>query len=110
MVIRPKARRRVARARAADWLDEVLASPVHGVATVVSHSIVLQYLAPAEQARLIDRVAAAGEAATPHAPVAWLRLEPGGDRAELRLTRWPGGDTRLLATSAYHGPPVAWRG
>lgn len=100
----------VARARAADWLDEVLASPVHGVATVVSHSIVLQYLAPAERARLIDRVEAAGEAATPHAPVAWLRLEPGGDRAELRLTRWPGGDTRLLATSAYHGPPVAWRG
>ena len=22
----------------------------------------------------------------------------------------PGGTTRVLATSAYHGPPVAWRG
>ena len=99
----------VARAGAADWADEVLAEPVVGVTTVVAHSIVLQYLGPEERRRLVDRIEAAGEAATPGAPVAWLRLEPGGDRADLRLTRWPGGDTRLLATSAYHGPPVAWR-
>ncbi|MEZ5203589.1 MAG: hypothetical protein R2701_04150 [Acidimicrobiales bacterium] len=42
--------------------------------------------------------------------MAWLRLEPGGDQADLRLTTWPGGGTLLLATSAYHGPPVVWRG
>ena len=38
----------------------------------------------------------------------WLRMEPGGDQAELRLTTWPGDVTRLLATSSYHGPPVRW--
>lgn len=99
----------VVRAGAADWADEVLAAPTPGVATVVAHSIVLQYLAPPERRRLVDRIEAAGAAATSAAPLAWLRLEPGGDRAELRLTCWPGGDARLLATSAYHGPPVAWR-
>jgi hypothetical protein len=34
-------------------------------------------------------------------------MEPGGDQAEVRLTRWPGGSTRRMARSAYHGPPVA---
>lgn len=99
----------VARASAADWLAAVLAVPSPGRATVVAHSIVLQYLSPAERVRAVDQIEAAGEAATADAPVAWLRLEPGGDQAELRLTEWPGGRTRLLATSAYHGPPVAWR-
>ena len=63
----------------------------------------------AEEAGLLDRLDAAGDAASPEAPLAWLRLEPGGDQAELRLTTWPGGATRVLATSAYHGPPVVWR-
>lgn len=99
----------VARSSAADWLAAVLAAPAPGRATVVTHSIVLQYLSPAERVQVVDQIEAAGEAATPEAPVAWLRLEPGGDQAELRLTEWPGGRTRLLATSAYHGPPVAWR-
>ncbi|HRW37718.1 MAG: DUF2332 family protein [Acidimicrobiales bacterium] len=94
---------------AADWLDAVLAEPTPGRATVVSHSIVLQYLSPDERRRLLDRLDAAGDAASPEAPLAWLRLEPGGDQAELRLTTWPGGATRVLATSAYHGPPVVWR-
>ncbi|MGH7893372.1 MAG: DUF2332 domain-containing protein, partial [Candidatus Binatia bacterium] len=36
----------IVRANAADWLEKVLARPVAGVATVVFHSIVLQYLDP----------------------------------------------------------------
>ena len=28
--------------------------------------------------------------------------------AELRLTTWPGGDERLLATAGFHGRPIRW--
>lgn len=99
----------VDRASAAAWAVEQLAEPVAGVATVLSHSIVLQYLGAGERRELLGAIEGAGARASAQAPVAWLRLEPGGDQAELRLTTWPGGRSRLLATSAYHGPPVAWR-
>lgn len=92
------------------WLAEHLADEHVGVATVVAHSIMFQYLGPDARAEMVDRIEAAGQRATPTAPVAWLRLEPGGDQAELRLTTWPGGEARVLATSSYHGPPVVWRG
>ena len=39
------------------------------------------------------------------APLAWLRMEPGGDRAELRLTTWPGGEERCAGA----GTTVAHR-
>jgi hypothetical protein len=100
----------VDRAHAGDWVAEQLASPTPGLATVVTHSIVLQYLAPAERRRLVATIDEAGQRASAEAPIAWLRLEPGGDQAELRLTTWPGGEVRLLARSSYHGTPVVWRG
>lgn len=97
------------RADAVSWLTGELAEPVDGAVTVVVHSIVLQYLVPADRSAMIALIEDVGARATRTAPLAWLRLEPGGDQAELRLTRWPGGQTHLLATSAYHGPPVVWR-
>jgi hypothetical protein len=100
----------VDRAGAAAWASAQLADPAPGVATVLTHSIVLQYLDPLERATLVAAIESAGARADDRAPLAWLRLEPGGDQAELRLTTWPGGHTRVLATSAYHGPPVLWRG
>jgi hypothetical protein len=100
---------RVERADAVRWLEGRLGRRSSGRTTVVVHSIVLQYLAPGDRRRLVELVEAAGTDATPEAPLAWLRMEPGGDQAELRLTTWPGGRSRLLATSAYHGPPVVWR-
>ena len=96
-------------APAARWLRDQLAAPTPGCTTVVSHSIMFQYLAPPERREMLEVIDDAGRAATPEAPVAWLRLEPGGDQAELRLTTWPSGTPHLLATSAYHGPPVVWR-
>jgi hypothetical protein len=39
-------------------------------------------------------------------PLVWLRMEPAGERAEVRLTRWPGGEDRHLAFAGYHGNPV----
>ena len=98
----------VDQAPAPAWLRSQLASPRPGSATVVAHSIMFQYLSEAGRKEMLEEIDAAGRAATADAPFAWLRLEPGGDQAELRLTTWPGGRTHLVARSAYHGPPVVW--
>jgi hypothetical protein len=102
----------VDQADAADWIEEHLAEPVPGVATVVHHSIVLQYLSRDTFDRLRSALETAGSRATPEAPLHWLRMEPAGDVADVRLTSWTGGasNERLLATTGYHGPPVSWRG
>lgn len=74
--------------------------------TVLFHTIMFQYLASAERRRFAGLVEEAGRRATAESPLAWLRMEPGGDQADVWLTTWPGGTTRLVARSAYHGPPV----
>jgi hypothetical protein len=90
------------------WTEQQLATPRPGVATVVAHSIVMQYLPPDRRRRFRAALEHAGRSSTPDAPLAWLRMEPAGERAELRLTTWPGGDELLLATAGYHGRPVWW--
>jgi hypothetical protein len=99
----------VDQADAPGWLAERLVTPVPGTCTVVTHSIMFQYLSVKGRSAMLRAIESAGVRATDQAPFAWLRLEPGGDQAELRLTAWPGGSTRVLATSSYHGPPVVWR-
>jgi hypothetical protein len=100
----------IERAHAIEWLERELAGDAAGLARVVFHSIVLQYLTREDRARLRETIAEAGARATAAAPLAWLRLEPPGKqlRFELRLTRWPGGDERLLAIAGPHGRPVEW--
>ena len=97
-------------ADAADW-TRARAAPRAGVATVVFHSIFWQYL-PAETAAALEAaIAEHGAAATPAAPLAWLRMEPVRGQAfpiELRLALWPGGDDRLLARVHAHGASVQW--
>jgi hypothetical protein len=99
-------------ADAADWLEAELAVPTPGMATVVHHSIVLQYLSRSSFVRLRAAIEAAGERATRDAPVHWLRMEPAGEVADVRMSSWPGRggghDEELLATTGYHGPPVTW--
>lgn len=75
----------VDQANAADWIKATLADGVSGVATMVYHSIVWQYLSNVDRARLKRMMAAAGQAATHDNPLAWLRFEPGGEVAEVRL-------------------------
>lgn len=99
----------VERADAVGWLESRLTELPEDTTTVVSHSIFLQYLRAPERRALVAAIEAAGNRATDRRRLAWLRLEPGGDVAELRLTEWPGARPRLLASSAYHGPPVWWR-
>jgi hypothetical protein len=96
----------VDRAGAAAWIAERLAEPVRKQATVVFHSIVMQYLGEAERAEFLGSIGAAGERATETSPLAWLRMEPAGERAEVRLTLWPGGEELLLARATYHGDRV----
>jgi len=95
------------RAHAVGWLRERLAEPPPGVVTVVSHSIMFQYLSQPDRSELLDLLERAGARATAATPLVWLRMEPGGEQAEVRTTSWPGGRTRLVARSSYHGPPVA---
>ncbi len=94
------------RETASTWTERALAEPAPGKATVLYHSIVSQYLSEEERARFFERVRAAGTRATADAPLAWLRMEPADDRADLHLTVWPGGEDRHLARVGYHGSPV----
>ncbi len=95
-------------AGAADWLESRLAEPESGIATVVFHSIVTQYLETEELERLRRTLAEAGARASAAAPLAHLAMEPGGEQADVRLTVWPRGEERLIARSGYHGRPVRW--
>jgi hypothetical protein len=91
---------------AAEWTRQMLAERTPGKATTVYHSIVSQYLSDDERAAFHDQIRAAGARASIEAPLAWLRMEPADDRADLHLTIWPGGEDRHLARVGYHGDPV----
>jgi hypothetical protein len=92
------------------WLEAMVAEPAPGVATVVFHSTVWQYLTGDERTAVVGTLDRAGEHARAEAPLAWLRLEaaPAAAHAELRLTTWPGGEERLLALAGFHVNPVQW--
>lgn len=90
------------------WAEKRLAEPVAGVVTVVTHTIVWQYVGRDSRDRLRRALGVAGARATPDAPLAWLRFEPAGAVGDLRLTWWPGGEESVLATAEYHGVPVYW--
>ncbi|MFY9585986.1 MAG: DUF2332 family protein, partial [Actinomycetota bacterium] len=89
-----------------------LAQPRSGLATVVFHSIVMQYFDEDGRVRLAAALEDASSRATADNPLAWLRFEPtrpeGGGRFLVHLTTWPGGEERLLAEAHPHGPPVDW--
>jgi len=94
------------RERAAAWAGRMLAERAPETATVIYHSVVSQYLSEEERVALFDTIGRAGERASADAPLAWLRMEPGDDRANVDLTLWPGGKERRLARVGYHGNPV----
>lgn len=97
-------------ANAAEWLEAQLAGASPGVATVVYHSIVWQYLSDEQLDRVTAAIEDAAARASEDAPLAWLRMEAGGDIAHVRLALWPGGADRLVATCSYHGAAVRWLG
>ncbi|WP_258046383.1 DUF2332 domain-containing protein [Sphingomonas folli] len=104
---------RVERGDAVAWLAERLAeAPVEGRCRVLVHSMVTQYLGASARARLDSVVAAAGQAATPRQPLARVGFEWTADRSavQLRLTCFPGGDTRVLAECHPYGAAIKWLG
>lgn len=101
----------IERAEASEWVAEQLSAAAPGTATVVYHSVVWQYLDDPTRDAIRGALDKAAAHATGGAPVAWLRLEPTPETylpAELRLTLWPGGEERLLATCGFHLGPVHW--
>ncbi len=101
------------KADAAAWTAANLA-PRIGVASVLYHSVMWQYMPAATQAAVRAAIEAAGAAASADSPVAWLRMEPNPARPqwqmELRLSLWPGGLERHLADVHPHGAWVEWLG
>ena len=96
----------VEKASGPDWLEDRLARERAGSATVVFHSIMWGYMTADERTRTTRAIEAAGARATTAEPLAWLRMEPGANDADVTLTTWPGGDERVIATAGYHGRPV----
>jgi hypothetical protein len=101
---------RVERADAAEWLAARLPQRARDAATVVYHSIFLQYPSRKTREAIAAAIESAGARATRDAPLAWLRLEPeallggplGSTRMLLDLTIWPGGERRILAVTDGH--------
>lgn len=100
----------VEQADAAAWAARRLERPAEGRVTVLFHSLVMMYLSDESRAGMTAAIEDAGSRATDAAPVAWLRMELGGDDAEVRLTTWPGRDDRVIARAGYQGRHVHWLG
>lgn len=103
---------RIDRGDAVEWIAERLAEPQpEGTCRVVLHSMVLQYLGAEGRANILGSVSAAGARATAERPLARIGFEwtPSRSEVELRLTLWPTGETRLLATCHAYGNWVEWR-
>ena len=98
----------VERTDAAEFLERELASSRTGVTTVVFHSVFMQYVSPRGQARIALAIESAAARATSDGPLAYLRMEPGAQTFEVRLTLWPGGGDELLALTRAHGTGVRW--
>jgi len=102
-------------ADAGTWLAGRLEPPSpSGVATVVFHSIVWQYLPQATKDTVRATLADAGSRTDRERPLHWLRMEPATrDHADLRLTTWTDGGAGhevVLAHVGYHGADVRWLG
>lgn len=89
---------------AGSWLERQLAEPVEGVATVVYHSVFLQYLDRPERGDVRRMIREAGERAAPNAPVFWLSFEPARPLFETQL------NGRVIAQAPPHGLPTTWLG
>jgi hypothetical protein len=108
---------RVERADAADWLTARLAQRAPDLATVIYHSVFLQYPPREKRSAMIAAIEAAGERATAEAPLCWLRYEPeaifDGPRNSVRfcvdMITWPGAERRVLAFSDGHASSVLFQ-
>jgi hypothetical protein len=109
----------IEQADGAEWLEQQLAEPRAGVATVVFHSLMRASGPPASLERMAATLTRAGAAATSEAPLAHLRFEPPDgvfgsppnpqSMVETRLRLWPDGTDQLLAVSDVNGRHIRWQ-
>lgn len=82
--------------------------------TVLWHSVMWQYLPAGDRDAVTARVEEVARDATPDRPFAHLYAEPVRRTPEhehaflVVLRLWPGGERRVLATTAPHGLPTTW--
>ncbi len=100
---------------AGQFVAERLAAPQEaGVTRTFFHSIVWQYIPAEKRDRIEAMIEAAGAAATPERPIAWVMVETNREtfRHELRTRYWPGGGEQwsLLGQAHAHGAWVEWFG
>lgn len=98
------------RADAVDWLRNRL-SPRPGRLHLIWSTVAWQYLSAPARAEGQALIEAAGQRATPDAPLAWLTYENDGESpgAALTLRLWPGNETIDLGRADFHGRWVEWR-
>ena len=103
---------KVDRSAGPEWLANQLARAERDVLTVVWHSVVWQYVSPADRAMGRAVLADAAAKATPTSPLALLVFEPRRTdddyRFELLLKLWPAGISLNLGHGAGHGTPFTW--
>jgi hypothetical protein len=78
---------------------------------VIYHSLMTASSEPANLSGMSDVIRRHALSATAEAPLAYLRFEAGQrfqpeSLVEVRLTTWPGGEERLLATADVNGRRV----
>lgn len=101
---------KVERADAAQWLTQKLAQRAPDAATIVYHSVFLQYPPREARAAIIDAITSAGARASERAPLVWVRLEPealtddvrDSPRMVIDLTTWPGAHRRIIGYTDGH--------
>ena len=90
---------------AAVWIHEQLANIPSNEPVLIFHSIVWQYLSRETKDQF--RAEVEGFCAQREAPTGWLRMEPAGPVADLRIDIWQGARKthidQVLADSSYHG-------
>jgi hypothetical protein len=99
---------------AGEFVRDVLGRPQEdGVARVLFHSIVWQYLPAATQQAITALMEEAGKAASADKPLAWIALETNREtfKHELSVRYWPGGEEPVKLAEAHpHGAWVEWLG
>lgn len=96
------------------FVEERLAVPQQaGVARVLYHSVMWQYLPEATRRSITAAMEQAGAHASAERPLAWIQLETNRAtfRHELTVRYWPGGEEAVLLSEAHpHGAWVEWVG
>ena len=101
---------RVERADAATWIADKLASRAKDAATIVYHSVFLQYPPREVRAAIVNAIEQEGAKADATAPLVWVRAEPealfGGPRDSQRMVidfiAWPSGERRVMGYTDGH--------